>query len=118
MNTIRDYKALSIVANVEQGEMIKRLMAENKNLKAENKNLKVFPDFVIHKYDRLVELDEEISDAGVDLPGYKEFAEILGKLVDDGLCKNTKHHSNHDLWLAQRLCITDPINYPGICYHQ
>jgi len=116
MNTIRDYKALSIVANVEQGEMIKRLMAEIKNLKAKNKNLK---DFLVHKYDRLVELDEEICDNCLEyIPGYKEFAEILDKLVDDGLCKNTKHHSNHDLWLAQRLCITDPINYPGICYHQ
>lgn len=100
MNTIRDYKALSIVANVEQGEMIKRLM--------------LFSDFMASKYDRLVELDEEISDAGVNLPGYKEFTEILDKLVDDGLCKNTKYHSNHDLWEAQRLSNTDPKGYPGI----
>ena len=112
MNTIRDYKALSIVTNVEQGGMIKRLMEENKNVKEENKNLKVFHDFVIHKYDRLVELDEEIMDGS--LPGYKEFTEILDKLVDGGWCKNTKYHSNHDLWEAQRLSNTDPNGYPGI----
>ena len=116
MNTIRDYKALSIVANVEQGEMIKRLMAEIKNLKAKNKNLK---DFLVHKYDRLVELDEEICDNCLEyIPGYKEFAEILDKLVDDGLCKNTKYWSNHDLWEAERLSNTDP-HYTGIDdYHQ
>ena len=30
MNTIRSYKALAIVSNVDQGEMIKRLIKENK----------------------------------------------------------------------------------------
>lgn len=33
MNTIQTYKALSVVANVEQGEMIKRLIKENSILK-------------------------------------------------------------------------------------
>ena len=33
MNTIKAYKALSVVANVEQGEMIKRLIKENEELK-------------------------------------------------------------------------------------
>lgn len=32
MNTIRSYKALSIVSNVDQGEMVKRLIKENKEL--------------------------------------------------------------------------------------
>ena len=32
MNTIRSYKALAIVSNVDQGEMIKRLIKENKEL--------------------------------------------------------------------------------------
>ena len=32
MNTIRTYKALAIVSNVDQGEMIKRLIKENKEL--------------------------------------------------------------------------------------
>ena len=32
MNTIRSYKALTIVSNVEQGEMVKRLIKENKEL--------------------------------------------------------------------------------------
>jgi hypothetical protein len=33
MNTIRSYKALAIVSNVDQGEMIKRLIKENKELR-------------------------------------------------------------------------------------
>jgi len=33
MNTINTYKALSIVANVEQGNLIKRLIKENEHLK-------------------------------------------------------------------------------------
>ena len=40
MNTIRSYKALAIVSNVDQGEMIKRLIKENKRLIKENKELK------------------------------------------------------------------------------
>ena len=32
MNSIKAYKALSIVANVEQGNLIKRLLKENKQL--------------------------------------------------------------------------------------
>ena len=32
MNTIRSYKALAIVSNVDQGGMIKRLIKENKEL--------------------------------------------------------------------------------------
>ena len=39
MNTIRSYKALAIVSNVDQGEMIKRLIKENKRLIKENKEL-------------------------------------------------------------------------------
>jgi len=37
MNSIKTFKALSIVANVEQGELIKRLIKENKKMKLELK---------------------------------------------------------------------------------
>jgi len=40
MNSIKSYKALSIVANVEQGSLIKRLIKENKEMKQELKNMK------------------------------------------------------------------------------
>jgi len=40
MNSIKSYKALSVVANVEQGSLIKRLIKENKEMKQELKNMK------------------------------------------------------------------------------
>tara|TARA_R110000764_G_scaffold236649_4_gene332067 strand:- start:2177 stop:2368 length:192 start_codon:yes stop_codon:yes gene_type:complete len=40
MNSIKSYKAISIVANIEQGLLIKRLIKENKELIEKNKELK------------------------------------------------------------------------------
>ena len=37
---IRDYQALCVVANVQQGNIIKQLLKENKQLLKENKELK------------------------------------------------------------------------------
>jgi len=82
MNTTRDYKALSIVTNVEQGAMVKRLMEENKILKS-------IIDFQVNRYDKLVELYEEIE--GEEPTGFQELSDIMDKLVDAGLCKNTKY---------------------------
>ena len=91
MNTIKDYKALSIVTNVEQGAMVKRLMEENKILKS-------IIDFQVKRYDKLVELYEEIegeftdwSSGDVIFPGFQELSDIMDKLVDAGLCKDTKY---------------------------
>jgi len=37
MNDIKSYKALAIVSNVDQGELVKRLIKDNKRLIKENK---------------------------------------------------------------------------------
>ena len=42
MNTIKSYKALSIVSNVDQSELIKRLIKENKILIKKNKEREEF----------------------------------------------------------------------------
>jgi len=87
MNTTRDYKALSVVTNVEQGAIVRRLIEENKNLKS-------FVDFQVERYDKLVELYEEIECD--NHPGFQELSDIMDKLVDSGLCKNTKYWSSKD----------------------
>ena len=87
MNTTRDYKALSVVTNVEQGAIVRRLIEENKNLKS-------FVDFQVERYDKLVELYEEIEND--NHPGFQELSDIMDKLVYAGLCKNTKYWSSRD----------------------
>jgi hypothetical protein len=42
MDTIKRYKALSIVSNVEQGELIKSLIKENRRLSKKNKEREKF----------------------------------------------------------------------------
>ena len=42
MNTVKSYKALAIVSNVEQSELIKRLIKENKILIKKNKEREEF----------------------------------------------------------------------------
>lgn len=87
MNTTRDYKALTVVTNLEQGAIVQRLIEENKYLKS-------IVDFQVERYDKLVELYEEIE--GDNHPGFQELSDIMDKLVHAGLCKNTKHWSSRD----------------------
>jgi|TARA_B110000908_G_C10267755_1_gene466246 hypothetical protein len=89
MNTIRDYKALTVVTNVEQGAIVQRLIEENKYLKS-------IVDFQVERYDKLVELYEEIE--GDNHPGFQELSDIMDKLVQAGLCKNTKYWSSKDFY--------------------
>lgn len=58
MNTIKAYKALSVVANVDQGELIKRLIKENEKLKEEKKLIFKYHDAELQVLvDRLEEED-------------------------------------------------------------
>jgi hypothetical protein len=73
MMSVRDYNALSVVANVEQGAMVKRLTE--------------FVQFVAKRHERLRELHEaleyeEDNPMGTP-PGYQAFWEVLDKLEDD-----------------------------------
>lgn len=87
MNTTRDYKALTVVTNVEQGAIVQRLIEENKYWRV---------DFQVERYDKLVELYEEIEDE--NHPGFQELSDIMDKLVHAGLCKNTKYWSSKDYY--------------------
>ena len=98
MNTTRDYKALSVVTNVEQGAIVRRLIEENKNLKS-------FVDFQVERYDKLVELYEEIECD--NHPGFQELSDIMDKLVHAGLCKNTKYWSSKDYPSGHELAAYD-----------
>ena len=42
MNTIKSYKALAIVSNADQGELIKRLIKENESFKRKEKEREEF----------------------------------------------------------------------------
>tara|TARA_B110000444_G_C18777950_1_gene565944 strand:+ start:50 stop:349 length:300 start_codon:yes stop_codon:yes gene_type:complete len=82
MNSVRSFKALSVVTNVEQGEMVKRLIKENDALRCQKEcaegNLKIHREaiyYVFERYEKLEELHDYIH--GVDLPGSQELDEIL-----------------------------------------
>ena len=61
-----------------------------------NKYLKSIVDFQVERYDKLVELYEEIE--GDNHPGFQELSDIMDKLGHAGLCKNTKYWSSKDYY--------------------
>lgn len=74
MMSIRDYNALSVVANVEQGARVKRLTE--------------FVQFVAIRHERLRELHDALEEEEADNvmgapPGYQALWEVLDKLEDD-----------------------------------
>jgi|TARA_B100000795_G_C22802957_1_gene442947 hypothetical protein len=68
MDTIKRYKALSIVSNVEQGELIKQLIKENKILIKKNKEREEF-------YSKFKDIFKKIyyrSEANIFVTDYEE----------------------------------------------
>jgi len=96
MMSIRDFNALSVVANVEQGARVKRLTE--------------FVQFVAIKYDKLVELYEELEGESYPLggnrwaepPGTHALSDILDKLKDGGFVENSKYWTDRDQWERER----------------
>ena len=91
MMSIRDYKALLVVANVEQGARVKRLTE--------------FVQFVATRYDKLVELYEEVEGQSYSVgggpwrepPGFQEFSDIMDELKDGGFVENSKYWTDRDM---------------------
>jgi len=68
MNTIRSYKALAIVSNVDQGEMIKRLIKENKELQRLKKITEKCTPGMVEIY-RFLKEQHDIGDIPTDENG-------------------------------------------------
>ena len=61
MNTIKSYKALAIVSNADQGELIKRLIKENKSFKRKEKEREEFYSTKKDNLLRMFEYHEEMK---------------------------------------------------------
>ena len=77
MNTIRSYKALAIVSNVDQGELIKRLIKENKELQ-------ILKEILTTKYDGLVEIYDFLEDQQMMTEQPSDANGIYDINLDDG----------------------------------
>jgi len=96
MMSVRDYNALSVVANVEQGAMVKRLTEAMQS--------------VAIKYDKLVELYEELEGQSYPIgdgkwaepPGFQALSDILDELKDGNFVENSKYWTDRNLWETER----------------
>jgi len=99
--SVRDYIALSVVANVEQGAMVKRLTE--------------FARFVAKRHAKLRELHEALEYEDADNgppPGYQALWEVLDKLEDDCpslVLENSNFWTDRDQWERER---EYPEGYP------
>jgi len=95
MNSVKAYKALSVVANVEQGALIKRLIKENKKLKEDMKIAREYKDNYIDNLHNVLE-EEEIYQCC-------ECYVWLNLAVGDGIC--WEEWSNGDVgWYCHSCC--------------